>query len=44
MFFWLDGNGFEDSNGNNKSNNGGESKVESDVKKGSVYRKDKKLL
>lgn len=44
VFFQLDGNDFENGNRSNESNDGNESKVEFDIKKRYVYKKDKKLL
>lgn len=44
IFLQQDGNSFEDSNGNKEGSDGSKNKVEFDIKKRYVYRKDKKLL
>lgn len=44
VFLQLDGNGFGDSSRSNKDNGSSKSKIESGIKEGCKYGKDKKLL
>lgn len=44
IFSYLDNNSSRDCSKSNKGSDGGESKVESDVKKKCIYNKNKELL